>query len=164
MLVDIGIIQRMTAPSPFALVSTTKEDGGTNLMALSWWCYASNHPPAVVVCLSKKGYSGELILRNREFGLNLVDASIAQAAMKCGRCSGRNVDKPSAFSIELLEPEVIATKLVKAHSAALECRLIETADAADHTVYIAEIVGVHVFEHARPLFAFDGYTRLDTVD
>ena len=37
-----GQAQRLTAPCPFGLVSTVKEDGSTNLMAVSWWCFLSS--------------------------------------------------------------------------------------------------------------------------
>lgn len=69
MAVNIGAVQKLTSPNPFARVSTLRPDGGANLMALSWWTFASNHPPLVAVALSKKGWSGELITENGEFGL-----------------------------------------------------------------------------------------------
>ena len=66
-----GQAQRLTAPCPFGLVSTVKEDGSTNLMAVSWWCFLSNHPPMLGVCLSKKGLTGSLIEKNGEFTVNV---------------------------------------------------------------------------------------------
>ena len=108
-----GQAQRLTTPAPFGLVSTKKEDGSTNLMAVSWWCFLSNHPPMLGVCLSKKGLSGSLIEKNGEFTLNIPGESIKEAALNCGRCSGRTVNKPVEFGIEL-EDAINILKLLRA--------------------------------------------------
>ena len=37
----IGQAQRMTAPAPFALLTSADKEGKTNIMAVSWWTYLS---------------------------------------------------------------------------------------------------------------------------
>jgi flavin reductase (DIM6/NTAB) family NADH-FMN oxidoreductase RutF len=163
MAVNIGQIQKLTSPNPFALISTRKEDGTTNLMALSWWTYVSNRPATIAACLSVRGFSGELIRANGEFGLNIVDESLKEAAFRCGTCSGRTENKPEKFGIELMDPAVISTKLVKEHRAALECRLVNAVEAADHVIYIAEVVEAHSNPDKRHLYSMNGYSSLGTV-
>lgn len=158
-----GQAQRLTAPCPFGLVSTVKDDGSTNLMAVSWWCFLSNHPPMLGVCLSKKGLSGSLIEKNGEFTLNIPGESIKEAALNCGRCSGRLVNKPEAFDIALEDAEVVKAKLVSASRVAFECKLVSINEASDHVMYMAEIVAEHGDPEVEQLFAFDGYSRVDTV-
>ena len=48
-------IQKMVSPNPFGLLTALKPDGTTNIMAVSWWSFVSNHPAMVAVCLSNKG-------------------------------------------------------------------------------------------------------------
>ena len=163
MAVNIGTVQKLTSPNQFALVSSRKPDGTTNLMALSWWTYVSNHPATIAVCLSKKGYTGELIRENREFGLSVVDESLKEAAFACGTCSGRTENKPEKLGIALMEPAVIATRLVKAHKVALECALTDIVEVADHCIYIAEVVEAHCDPDKKQLYAVNGYAGLDTV-
>ena len=163
MTVNIGAVQKLTSPNPFALVSARKPDGTTNLMALSWWTYVSNHPATVAVCLSKKGYTGELIRQNREFGLNIVDESLKEAAFACGTCSGRTENKTEKFNIALFDANVIATQLVKAHRVAMECKLTQVVEVADHCMYIAEVVEIHSDPEKKQLFAMNGYARLSTL-
>jgi flavin reductase (DIM6/NTAB) family NADH-FMN oxidoreductase RutF len=163
MAINIEQIQKLTSPNPFALVSTRKQDGTTNLMALSWWTYVSNRPPTVAVCLSSKGFSGELIRANGEFGLNIVNETLKEAAFLCGTCSGRTENKPEKFSIALTEPLVIGTKLVEAHKVALECRLVKAVQVSDHVMYIAEVVEGHSVPGRRQLYAINGYGVLDTI-
>jgi flavin reductase (DIM6/NTAB) family NADH-FMN oxidoreductase RutF len=161
---NIGFAQELTSPNPFALVSTRKPDDTTNLMALSWWTYASNHPPTIAVCISKKSYSHELMKKNQEFCLNIVDESLRESAFLCGTCTGRSENKPEKFDIALIDPKEIQTKLVKEHKVAFECRLVDTADTADHSIFIAEVVACHTNPEKNQLFALDGYRSLGTVN
>jgi flavin reductase (DIM6/NTAB) family NADH-FMN oxidoreductase RutF len=160
---NINQIQQLTSPNPFALVSTRKEDGSTNLMALSWWTFASNHPPTVALCISKNSYSGARILATNEFGLNVVDESLTASAYSCGTCSGRMINKPEKFNIELFNASTMETRLVKAHKVALECRLVDTVELADHYLFIAEIKEAHSISKNRHLFALNGYSALGTI-
>ena len=150
----------MTAPAPFGLLSTRRDDGSTNLMAVSWWTYLSNHPPMLGVCLSKKGMSGALIQKNGEFGLSIVGEGLKDAALRCGQCSGRDTDKAGLFGIPLCPAARIDTELVTGSCVSFECRLKDMAQAGDHVFYLAEIVAMRGDERIKPLFAFDGYARL----
>ena len=163
MIENFSYAQELTSPNPFALVSTRKPDDTTNLMALSWWTYASNHPPTIAVCISKKGYSNELIKNNKEFCLNIVDVSLRESAFLCGTLSGRSENKPKKFDIAVVDPLEIQTKLVKEHKVAFECRLVDTADAADHSIFIAEIVACHLNPEKKQLYALEGYRSLGMV-
>ena len=57
-IVTISEAQKMSSPNPFGLISVKKENGDTNLMAVSWWTYTSNHPASIAVCLNNKTGSG----------------------------------------------------------------------------------------------------------
>lgn len=155
--------QKLTSPNPFALVSTRTPEDKTNLMALSWWTYASNHPPTIAVCISKKGYSNELIKNNHEFCLNIVDVSLRESAFLCGTFSGRSENKPEKLGIELMDPVEIQTRLVKDHKVAFECRLVGTTDTTDHSIFVAEVVACHLNPEKTQLYALDGYRSLGTV-
>ena len=161
--INIGQAQRLTAPCPFALLSSLRPDGGTNLMAVSWWSYLSNRPPMLGACLSKKGLSGELIRASGEFALSIVDASLREAALRCGTCAGRTVDKAADFGIALADAAVIAPKVVRDSRVVFECRLSDSVEVSDHVLYIAEIVAICGDADRKALFAFDGYGRLDPV-
>ena len=156
--------QRLTAPSPFALLSSLKEDGSTNLMAVSWWTFLYNRPPMIGVCLGKKGASGKLIQSTGEFALNIVGEELKEAALRCGSCSGRDVNKAEMFSIPLEAASEIAPKIVSGSRVVFECRLTDMKEVTDHIFYIAEITACSGDYSVKQLFAWDGYARLDTAD
>lgn len=156
-------IQKMVSPNPFGLLTALKPDGTTNIMAVSWWSFVSNHPAMVAVCLSNKGYSGTLIRETSEFVLNIVGENLKESAFRCGTCSGRDRDKASEFGIELAEAGMVRPQLIKEHKVAMECRLVSTHVVSDHTIYVGEIVESHCDKSKKQLYAFEGYGRLDTV-
>jgi len=160
---NIGNIQKATSPNPFALISTKKPDKTTNLMAISWWMFVSNHPAQVAVCTSKKGYTGEIITETGEFGLNIVDDSLKDEAFLCGTCSGRTENKAEKFNIELIEAKEISAKLIKAHKVAMECKLVDILELSDHIIYVGEVVDAHTNIDRKQLFSVDGYKSLDTL-
>jgi len=164
MQIDFNYAQKLTSPNPFALISARMPNGQTNLMAISWWTYTSNHPPSIAICLSKKSYTNELIKNNQEFGLNIVDEELAESAFLCGTCSGRNEDKPAKFDISLVEPLEIETMLVKEHKVAFECRVVEIIEVNDHDLFIAQVVASRGNPEKRHLYALDGYRFLGTVN
>ena len=158
---NITQAQRLTAPAPFGLLSVLKEDGSTNLMAVSWWTYLSNHPPTLGVCLSKKGFSGSRIQATGEFALSIVGKQLKESALKCGSCSGRTLDKAAELAIPLEESSEIRPKHVPDSRVVFECRLVQQAEVGDHIFYIAKIVASHGDASVPQLFAWDGYARLD---
>lgn len=164
MQIDFKQAQKYSSPNPFALVSAKAPHGNTNLMAISWWTYVSNNPPALSICLSKKCFTNELIRTHREFGLNLVDEVLVESAFLCGTCSGRDEDKPVKFGISLEEALEIKTKIVKEHRVAFECRVIEITEVNDHDLFIAQVIACHGNPEKNHLYAFDGYRYLAAVE
>ena len=162
--ITISQAQKLSAPTPFGLLSVRREDGSTNLMAISWWTYLSNHPPMLGVCLSKKGLSHARIEAEGEFALSLVGEDLKTAALSCGTCSGKTRDKALEFGIELESAETVHCQKVRNSRVVFECRLKDSIDAGDHRFYLAEILCVYGDESVRHLYAYDGYARLDTVN
>ncbi len=161
--IALGQAQRLTAPAPFALLCVRKADGSDNLTAVSWWTYLSNHPPMLGVCLSKKGLSGSLIEQTGVFTLNVVGEALKDAALACGRCSGREHDKAAEFGVPLEAASAISASRVSGSRVVYECRLISRCEAGDHVFYLAEILSCLGDAAVKQLYAWDGYARLDTV-
>ena len=131
-------------------------------MAISWWTFASNRPATLLACVRQKGYSGQLAREGGEFALCMVRESIRDAAQRCGTCSGCDVDKAEDFGIRLVPASKIAPMLVEESVAAFECKLIRSEPVQDHTLLIAVVVACHI-DDGKPLFAMDGYNRLEAM-
>ena len=160
--ITIKQAEKLSAPNPFALVVSADEEGKPNVMAVSWWTYAANNPPTLLICLGMKSYTRELIEKTGEFTLCLADEALRDAAFRCGTCSGRTVDKAGEFAIALEPSAAVAPPYVRDSKVVFACRVADTAAAGDHRVFIAEVAAVYADEGKRHLFAMDGYARLDT--
>ena len=161
--ITIGQAQKLTSPNPFALLTVPTPDGRTNVMALSWWTYVSNHPAMVAVCLSQKGYSGGCIAASGSFGLSVVGKALAAPAAGAGGCSGRSVDKAAELGIPLFQPEQFSLPVVEGSRVCLSCRLKDTLTVGDHVLYVGEVEAVLGDPSAEALFAMDGYARLEAL-
>lgn len=159
----MGEAQKLTAPAPFALLSVLREDGGTNLAAVSWWTYLTNHPPMLGVCLGKKGYSGGRIAATGEFALSLPGEELRAAALRCGQCSGRSVDKVQEFGIPMEAALFVTPRVVSGSRVIFECKLENAVDAGDHTLYIGRVEAVRGDPDVPQLFAWGGYAELKTL-
>lgn len=161
--VNSGLAQKLSAPNPFALI-TSWDGRKTNVMALSWWTYCSNHPLTVAVCLGNRSYSGDCIAENGEFCLCLPGEGLERAAMTAGSCSGRDRDKAAELCIALAPAAEVAPAYVENSRLALECRVRETVLLGDHRMFIAEVAAMHANGDVKNLMALDGYSRLSAVE
>lgn len=160
--ITIGAAQKLTSPNPFALLTVRKPDGVTNVMAVSWWTYTSNHPASLAVCLSKKGYSGSCIQAEKRFTVNIASEEIRDAAFRCGACSGREHDKAAELGVPLAEDES-GLCYVDGSRVSFFCRLTNCVEVADHVLYLAEIEKIYGDADVAGLYAMNGFAKLDTV-
>lgn len=160
---NISEVCFLTSPNPFCLVTSRKFGSVTNIMALSWWTYASHHPASIAIFISQKGYSSELIKESGEFGLSVVGKSLKESAFRCGTCSGRTTNKAETFGIKLIDSKKIHPQLIKVHRVALECQLVQILPVQDHYLMVGEVVAIHCNPTIDPLYAIDGYKKLDTI-
>jgi flavin reductase (DIM6/NTAB) family NADH-FMN oxidoreductase RutF len=160
--VDISSTLRLSSPHLFALL-VTQDDDKYNVMAVSWFCFASMKPPKLVVCLSNKGYSGELIKKNGKYTLCIPTEAIKEKAMGAGKCSGRTVDKASELGFEWVWPEGFEIPVPVGSRLAWSLTLCDKMNAGDHTVYLADIAAAAQISEDDGLYAFNGYRELHTI-
>lgn len=161
--INAGLAQRLSSPNPFALV-TSWDGSKTNVMALSWWTYCSNHPLTVAVCIGERSYSGECIAKEEEFCLCLPGEGLKGAALAAGTRSGRDRDKAAELGIALTPAEAVAPAYVEDSRLVLECRVKASLSLGDHRMFIAEAAAMHTKEDVKNLMAADGYARLTAVE
>lgn len=159
----IGQAEKLTSPNPFAILTASTPSGETNVMAISWWNYASNHPATITACLSKKGFSGNCISESGHFGLNIVGESLKESAFRAGTCSGRDGGKAEKLGIPLTDDMKAPQKMVEGSRLWMSCKLVNTLDIGDHVLYVGEVEDIEGDANVKGLYAFDGYSRLDVI-
>lgn len=143
-----------------AAVVTVRTEDRANAMACAWHSALSREPPLYGILISPERFSHGLILEAKEFGVNFLPFEKAEIIAGVGRNSGRELDKFRAFTISVEEPLVTSAPILRDAYAAYECRLVDHHHYGDHTLFVGEIVMVHVLGGA---FTGEGVPDLSRV-
>jgi len=144
-----------------AAIITSRHGDKTNAMTAAWHTPVSFNPPLFAVALAPKRFSYKLIIASKEFAVNFMPASHAEAVAAVGGIGGENVDKLRSFRLSLDRPAKTLAPIIRAAYAAYECRLKDDYLCGDHRLLIGEIVAVHWQKSA---FADDGSLELSKIN
>lgn len=136
---------------PYGLYGVTVAHGGEeHAMTANWVTQASFDPPMVAVAVENTSRTIGMIRDARHFAVNLLQQSQRELAGKLARSSEQAPDKLKGVRTK---PGPTSGAPILADALGwVECRLIATLPAGDHTLVLGEVVGAGV-EHAdaRPL-------------
>ncbi len=131
---------RLFAPQLVGLVSSMDRKGRPNVAALAWITSVSAEPPLISIALGRSRYTHECISQSKEFVLNLPTMDILKEVALAGSLSGREGDKFEKCGLTLGESIALKTPCVKECAAHIECKVIDTKEAGDHTIFIGKVV------------------------
>ena len=138
---------RTTAyPMPVVLVGAMVK-GRPNFMAVAWFSKVNSNPPMMMVALGKRQYTGEGIMENGCFSVNLPGRDLVTETDYCGLVSGRREDKARLFDV--FYGESGAAPMIRGCPVNYELRLAETVELPGTNLFIGEIVAAYVDEERR---------------
>lgn len=128
--------------NPGGVVLITVGDGDTdNLFAVTWNMPVRKDPGMMALLSGKGHHSYPFIARTGELGVNIPDASLADAVLGCGSVSGRKEpDKFARFGLTRQPAERIKAPLVAQCVANLECRVSQIVDLGSSSLIVAQIL------------------------
>jgi flavin reductase (DIM6/NTAB) family NADH-FMN oxidoreductase RutF len=135
---------------PIALV-TARQKNKADVMVAAWVTNVSNDPPMVALAVYPARFTHELIEKSGQFALNIPPRPLAEKVKKIGETSGEETDKFLANKLNLYEGKQVNAPLIAECVGHLECGVVETIRAGNHTLFLAEIVAASADE-----LAFDG--------
>ena len=104
--------------------------------------------PRLAVALSKLHHTWTLVEAAGVFAVHLLTVEQADLAWRFGTQSGRDVDK---FANLTCETGVTGCPILAAARGWLECRVEQSFDTGDRTLYLAEVVAGDLSESFSPL-------------
>jgi flavin reductase (DIM6/NTAB) family NADH-FMN oxidoreductase RutF len=140
---------------PIVLVSAQHE-GVKNVMTAAWSAPASFDPPLIQIAIGTTRFTHDLIMKSREFVLNVVAEEQMELAEFCGNVSGRDMDKFRERKIPFRPGRKVAAPVILGCVANIECRVRSYHLAGDHTVFVGETVAYNEDKDKRPLVRFRG--------
>ncbi len=156
--VEIKASHRLVNHGPVVLVSSRHEDV-SNIMTLAWITPLSASPKLMGISVGDKRLSHDLIMASGEFAINVPEHSLIEALMACGTKSGLEVNKFDEAGLTPVYAQTINAPLIGECAAHLECRLVNSVPAGDHTLFIGEVVAASA---VKGFIGHDGIPDLET--
>ncbi len=138
MKVEVSEAYRLLHPRPVVLICADR-----NIMACSWVTPVCDEPFLVAAAIWKENYTFELIERLGCFTINVPQPELVDAVWLAGTKSGRKLDKVKLAGLKLKRAKKIDGHIVEDCIANMECIVRSRVEAADHVVYIAEVVAAY---------------------
>jgi flavin reductase (DIM6/NTAB) family NADH-FMN oxidoreductase RutF len=131
---------------PYGLYAITVVHGGEEHgMTANWVTQAAFDPPMVAVALENTSRTIGMIRDAHHFGVSVLQAGQRDLAGKLGRNSAQAPQKLKG--IKTKAAAVAGTPVLAEAIGWVECRLVATLPAGDHTIALGEVVDAGV-EHA----------------
>lgn len=134
----------MLYPLPAVLVTARNAKGEDNLCTVAWAGTICSDPVMLSISLKPSRLTYEYIHETGVFAVNLTTKRLAHAADFCGVRSGRELDKFEHEHLTKMEAEKISCPMLAESPVNLECRVTEEKPLGSHTMFLAEVLSVHV--------------------
>jgi len=137
--------RRSVYPSPAGLIVSIDENKKPNVMAAAEVFNVSLKNPSIVgIALRKATYTHSLIVKSRQFTVNIPTAAILDKVDKVGTTSGRNgLDKFAEFGLTAMKSSEIDAPIIAECPMNLECKLLSVTEVGDHDLFLGEVVAMH---------------------
>ena len=136
----------LLAPVPPVLVGVGNGEKN-NVFTVGWTGIINTRPPKTYISVHPDRYSYEFIKENGEFTINLPSCNLVASVDTCGVKSGRKIDKFKETKLGYEKGEIINAPIITNCPINLECKVFESIDLGSHTMFMADILNVHIDEN-----------------
>lgn len=135
-------------PNPVVLVSCGGGKSGyqPNVATVAWAGTVNTEPAMLSISLRPSRLSHEIIMKTKEFVVNLPSVSQAKIVDWCGVKSGRDVDKFAEMKLTALKGESVTCPIVADCPVNIECKVWKVIPLGTHDLILAKVAGVQVSE------------------
>lgn len=122
-------------------VISTKLGDKVNAMTAAWVARASFSPPLITVSVGKTRFSHDMIKASGIFAVNVLGADNIDVGKHYGLKSGAKTDK---FAGVEYDTKATGSPILRDCIAWMDCKVVDSLDAGDHTVFIGEVLDAGV--------------------
>jgi flavin reductase (DIM6/NTAB) family NADH-FMN oxidoreductase RutF len=138
----------MRAWSAGVAVATAVHEGKKHGATVNSFTSISLEPAMITISLQKSARTHDLILKSRAFGLTIL--SVEQSNIS-DLFAGKMTDVKDRFDGLQTQTLVTGSPLIVGGLAWLDCRVVETFDAGNSTLFIAEVLAAQNTGNGQPL-------------
>jgi flavin reductase (DIM6/NTAB) family NADH-FMN oxidoreductase RutF len=128
---------------------TAQHDGEQSAMTANWLGQVSFEPPMVALAVENDSHSRQLIEGSRAFAINVYESGQRELAGSLGRTFAKHPEKVS--SIPSHPGPATGSPVLEQALGWVECRVMGSTPAGDHTLYVAEVVEAGLHREGTPL-------------
>jgi len=133
-------------PVPVVLVSVGATPQEHNIVTVAWTGTICSDPALCYISLRKSRHSHAIVMKNKEFVINLTNENLAFATDWCGVKSGRDVNKFAAMQLTPQPASMVQAPLIGEAPLSIECRVQQVMELGTHDMFIAEVLCVQADE------------------
>ena len=144
--------------SGVTVVTTKDADGKFYGLTVSAFCSVSLEPPLILVCVEKTTGSHRALQESNFFTVNVLRESQQHYS---DQFASYLPDKFDGIEFEINENGI---PILQNTLAVLECRIVNTHDGGDHTIFVGQIEKSRISD-GKPLIYFHGnYRKMNNSD
>jgi flavin reductase (DIM6/NTAB) family NADH-FMN oxidoreductase RutF len=126
------------APQLVGLVTTVDRAGQPNVATFAWIMSTSHDPELIAVSVSEARYTYECL--TDEFVINLPTKELVEQVWTVGNLSGRGTNKFQVAGLTPIPSDVVKPPRIAECATHIECRIVDTLETGDHTIFIGEVM------------------------
>ena len=134
----------MLYPLPVVLVTVVDSAGNENVLTIAWTGTINSDPAMVFISVKPNRHSHYMLEETGEFVINLTTKNLARATDYCGVRSGRVEDKFEMMHLTKTPAKFVRASLIEESPVNIECKVTKTEKLGSHTMFMAEVLAVHV--------------------
>lgn len=155
--VPVSKALRLINNGPVVMVSSILNEK-PNILTLSWCTPLSRDPMLVGIAIGTNNYSHDMILKTREFVINIPHSGMLEKIVNCGKISGKEKDKFKELKLTPKEASYVAAPIIAECIGHIECRVRDIIPVGDHSLFVARVVAASAEEEY-----FDDTWKLDKI-
>ncbi len=138
--VNLSGAKWLVEPGCVVLVSSGSMERA-NVMTFSWQTPVNTSDPCLVLlAISHRRYSYEMIKQNRELVINVPGEGLLEQVHYVGVVTGTGIDKFRESGLTPVAAGVVQPPLIKECAGHLECRVTEIFEMESHDLLICEVL------------------------
>jgi flavin reductase (DIM6/NTAB) family NADH-FMN oxidoreductase RutF len=122
-----------------------------NVMPVAWSTTLSYDPFLYGVSIGVNRHSHSLLSKTDAFTVNFMDFKDSRTVRSLGRSSGAEMDKIAEFKLPVHAGEKVPSPVLDNAYCTFECVKKDQLLLGDHTLFVGEVVLMHVAENAATL-------------
>jgi flavin reductase (DIM6/NTAB) family NADH-FMN oxidoreductase RutF len=119
-----------------------------NGLTVAWASQVSYNPPMVMVSVGPGRFTHDMIKESGCFAVNILGESKMELAKHFGFKSGRKTDKFEGIEFER---KTTGSPIMKDAIAYLDCKVVSSHTAGDHTIFVGSIEDCEIRSDKEPL-------------